>query len=293
MCAEFRKELWKAVFDGVKPYYTSTERTSWESELMMKSNWRKRLAFLVMALAVGWAAEASAPSILYAQAPAGPMSGTPPKDSSAQPSAPPPEEVQPRKTILGAWKFDPQDSDDPGKKLEEAKQNGSRGGGLGGGRVSLGIPGIGGLGGPHAGSGHESDADRQKLQALLNPANSMAIAQKEAEIDVTEDESRKLELFTDGRKLQKSKDANANPEEISAHWEGQRLVTDEKDPRGGKMTRMFELSYDGRQLEETLHISEGHSPVVIRYIYLPVGPPPAAPVAAVAAPNAGPATSKP
>ncbi len=44
---------------------------------------------------------------------------------------------------------------------------------------------------------------------------------------------------------------------------------DEKDPRGNKMSRTFELSSDGRQLYETLHMTTGrnNTPLVIRYVY--------------------------
>ena len=58
-------------------------------------------------------------------------------------------------------------------------------------------------------------------------------------------------------------------QEIAAKWEGNRLVTEEKDPRGNKMSRAFELSSDGMQLYETLHMTVGRSntPLVIRYVY--------------------------
>jgi hypothetical protein len=88
-----------------------------------------------------------------------------------------------------------------------------------------------------------------------------------AEVDLMDDQNRKRALITDGRKLQKSKDANY--QEIAAKWEGNRLVTEEKDPRGNKMSGTFELSYDGMQLYETLHMTLGrnNTPVVIRYVY--------------------------
>ena len=56
---------------------------------------------------------------------------------------------------------------------------------------------------------------------------------------------------------------------MAAHWDGSRLVTDEKSPLGGKMDRIFELSSDGRQLFETLDIDNGRSgtPIRIRYVY--------------------------
>jgi hypothetical protein len=69
-------------------------------------------------------------------------------------------------------------------------------------------------------------------------------------------------------------------------------VTEEKNPRGGKMSRSFELSYDGTQMYETLHLTEGRSntPVVIRYVY-DIGTTGAAP-AASATPAAAPATKQ-
>ena len=73
-----------------------------------------------------------------------------------------------------------------------------------------------------------------------------------AEVDLVDDQDRKRAFMTDGRKLQKSKDPKY--EEIAAHWDGTRLVTDEKSPQGGKMSRTFELSPDGRQLFENVHM---------------------------------------
>jgi hypothetical protein len=86
-------------------------------------------------------------------------------------------------------------------------------------------------------------------------------------VDVFDDQERKTALFTDGRKVQKAKDA-VN-QEIAAHWDGNRLVTDEKTPRGEKMSRTYELSYDGTQLYETVRLTRGrsNSQVSIRYVY--------------------------
>lgn len=90
---------------------------------------------------------------------------------------------------------------------------------------------------------------------------------KDQEIDVTEDEYHKLILYTDGRQLPKKIDDNRP--EIAAHWDGNHLVSDEKSPLGGKMSRVYELSDDGRQLYETLHIDNGRSgtPITFRYVY--------------------------
>lgn len=96
----------------------------------------------------------------------------------------------------------------------------------------------------------------------------MSFSMTGAEVDLQDDHDRKRAFMTDGRKLKKSKDLNY--QEIAAKWDGSRLVTDEKSPRGGKMSRSFELSPDGRQLYENLHIegSGRSSPSLdVHYVY--------------------------
>lgn len=209
-----------------------------------------------------------------AQAPPGPMPAAQPQPSSAPAAKPVGQqpEVQPRTSIFGAWKFNTDDSDDARKKMQEAHGSDRRGGGGGGGGVRMGggIPGMGGYGGHRrGGEENESDQERQGMQGLLSPARSLSLAEakKDAETDLFDDQDRKRAFFTDGRKLQKSKDDKY--QEIAAHWDGARLVSDEKSPRGGKMSRVFELSPDGKQLYETLHMTTGRSntPVVIRFVY--------------------------
>jgi hypothetical protein len=104
------------------------------------------------------------------------------------------------------------------------------------------------------------------MQPLIYSSQSLNIELKKPEVDVTDDQFHKLVLYTDGRQLQKSTD---NHQEVAAHWNGSQLVSDEKSPLGGKMSRTFELSQDGRNLQETLHIDNGRSktPIVIRYVY--------------------------
>jgi hypothetical protein len=136
----------------------------------------------------------------------------------------------------------------------------------------MGIPGIGG--GPYGGrrggnGGDENNDDRERMQEVLNPTQALTLAEakKDVEVDLFDDQEHKTALFTDGRKLQKTKDSNN--QEILAHWEGNRLVTDEKTPSGKKMSRTYELSYDGTQLYETLRLTKGRpdSQISIRYVY--------------------------
>lgn len=201
-----------------------------------------------------------------AQAPAGPVAAPPP---GAVPAPKAPEAAAlppPRQTILGAWKLNRDESDDPRKRMEESRDS-NRGGY--GGRRPGGWPGGGGYGGRRGGmGGGESDEERQKMHELLSPPATMSFSMTGAEVDLQDDHDRKRAFMTDGRKLKKSKDDNY--QEIAAKWDGSRLVTDEKSPRGGKMSRTFELSPDGRQLYENLHIeSSGRSsrPLDVHYVY--------------------------
>jgi hypothetical protein len=201
----------------------------------------------------------------FAQAPSGPITAAP-SQAAPVPAPKPVPLPPPRTTILGAWKFDADDSDDPNKRRREPQDsNGGYGGGRG--RVGGGYPGggHGGYGGRHGGG--ESDEERQKMRELFTPAKAITLSMTGAEVDLVDDRDRKRAFMTDGRKLKKSKDENY--QEIAAKFEGNRLVSDEKDPRGNKMSRTFELSSDGRQLYETVHMTSGRSntPRVVRYVY--------------------------
>jgi hypothetical protein len=242
---------------------------------------KPHISSIFAALGIACIAALIFPGRICAQAPAGPLPAAHPQ--SSQPSAAKTQNQQPRAeirtSIFGQWKLNPDESDDPRKKMQDA--NASKGSGSrGGSGVSIaGFP-IGGHGGSGAGRGGESDEERLSTQSAIAPANALTLEQrdpKNPEVDLTEDQNRKLVLFTDGRKLQKPDSKDDSPQEIAAHWDGSRLVTDEKGPHGGKMSRTFELSYDGTQLFETLRLTMGRSntPVDIRYVYDPVSVSPA------------------
>jgi hypothetical protein len=214
---------------------------------------------------------ASWPTGARAQAPAGPLPAAQPQPPSS-PDARPQEQragVKPRTSILGAWKLNRDESDDARKKMQDARGADSGRGGRGG--VRMGIPGMGGgpYGGRRGGGGNESDEDRERMQEYINPPRSLSVAEakKDVEVDMFDEQDRKRAFFTDGRKLQKTKDSNT--QEIAAHWDGSRLVTDEKSPSGRKMSRTYELSSDGTQLYETLRLTRGrsNSEISIRYVY--------------------------
>ena len=228
----------------------------------------KAICFFKLTVLTGFALGLAGAEMTHAQAPSGPITAAPSQPArataaSASNPAPPPA---PRTTILGAWKFNPDDSDDPSKRRQDSRDsNGGYGGGHG--RMGGGYPGGGRGGYGGRGGGGESDEARQKMRELFTPAKAITISMTGAEVDLVDDRDRKRAFMTDGRKLKKSKDENY--QEIAAKFDGNRLVTEEKDPRGNKMSRTFELSSDGRQLYETLHMTTGrnNTPLVIRYVY--------------------------
>lgn len=219
----------------------------------------------------------ASPSLLRGQAAPGPLPPAEPLPPAHAP-APPKEQKtlspQERRNLSGSWKLNRDESDDPRKKMQEsrgANRGGGGGGPYGGGRRGgVGFPGGGGGRGPYGGrgGGGQSDEDRQRMQELFRPADALTIAQKkEAEINLTDDSGRKRIFCTDGRKLEKSKDVSV--QEIAAHWDEYRLISEEKGPRGGKITRTLELAPDGQQLYETLRVERSRSDsfVDIRYVY--------------------------
>src|SRR5712675_549704 len=112
----------------------------------------------------------------HGQAPPGPLPQTAPQDgSTAAPAKSPLPDVPRTKVLAGTWRLNQDESDDPMKKLQQARGSGN--GGMGGGGRGMG--------------GGESDSDRQKMNLFLQPANQVTVVQKEPAIDVTDDDVRK------------------------------------------------------------------------------------------------------
>ncbi len=223
----------------------------------------------------------------FAQSAPGPL--TPPPQSASAEDAPPPApkrvQVAPRKTFAGDWQLNKDESDDPHRKVQQAHgtsgnpNNGPRmGGGWPGG--GGGWPGGGGYGGNRPPQGDPGASEKEKMQGLVDPTIRLNVEQKEPkapEITFTGDQSRKIILYTDGRTLDKpkdKKDPQQGPEELLAHWDGDKLVTEEQVGKKGSMSRSYELSADGLQLYEDVHLNLGkkNTDVTIHYVYDAVNP---------------------
>lgn len=105
------------------------------------------------------------------------------------------------------------------------------------------------------------------MHLFVQPAQKLTIAQKDPEIDISDDSDRKITAFTDGRKIEKSKDASNH--QFDAKWDEYRLVMEGKDPHGNKYERSYEVLEGNQQLRETLFIKVGRNTteISIRYIY--------------------------
>jgi hypothetical protein len=177
----------------------------------------------------------------------------------------------------GSWTLNRDESDDPRKKMEDARASNGGNGGNGGGsrRTGIGFPGGGypgggggypGGGGNRGGRGGGQTNNPRDLQEAF-PANALTITQKDIEVDLLDDRGHRQIFYTDGRKLEKSKDGSH--QECSAKWEDNRLMCEDKTSSGHKITRTFELSSGGDYLYETVRVEGGRggSSVYLRYVY--------------------------
>jgi hypothetical protein len=204
------------------------------------------------------------------------------EQSKPAPSAPEAKQGEP--VLNGTWKLNRDQSDDPREKLRSAMQdrdqNGPMGGhgGMGGGGVTMGVPGIGvgGMGRPRGGpgggmgrgQGAGSEDQRARLRDLVEAPDQLRVAQKGPEIDMTDTQSRVRTLFTDGRKVEKPK-KDSDHTQVKAHWERGTLVTEEKGPNGEKVSHSYEMVGEAKQLADTLTIESKklNTPIIVRSVY--------------------------
>jgi hypothetical protein len=251
---------------------------------------------------------ASVPNQLRAQAPPGPLpprqspdteSAPPPLPSTPAPPRAPKEKPAPRQNISGYWNLNRDASDNARANIDQARTQSRRtpstypgngnggpygGGPIGGGPIGGGgYPFPGGGNGPYGGgrrnpnggypgdNGTITDSEEQApaMQEYIYPSTGVTFVIKDAEVDLSDDSARRRVFYTDGRKLAKPDKNDNNYREIAAHWEGNRLVSEEKSPAGEQVHRTFELSLDGTQLDEniTLDATRSRSAVMIRYVY--------------------------
>ncbi len=213
----------------------------------------------------------------YAQAPPGPIAPVASQRSSSEPPPPPPVKIVPRKNILGAWKLNRDESDDPKARSNQRKVNDpnqNRGGNSG---PHVGFPG-GGMGGPGMGGGQhgnngpqkDTSEDRQRYMELIDPSIRLKMARKTEKDPIVEmlgDQGRKTIFYTDGHKPDAP--AGVGTDVVEAKWDGDKLVSSSPLPKKGSLTRTYEVSPDGMQLWEEVEmvIGKDKNPSRFRFVY--------------------------
>jgi len=219
---------------------------------------------------------------LRAQAPPGPIQPDPSAVSSTAPPAPPVKRIEPRKSILGTWKLNTDESDDPRLKSSQRPAGSSTGNPGGNGGPRMGWPG-GGMGGGGMGGGHHGNNgsqngtadDRQRYNQLLDPSIRLDLERKNDKDPIVEmmgDQGRKTIFYTDGHKPDAP--AGAGTEVVEAKWDGAKLLSESTLPKNGSLKRTYEVSPDGLQLWEEVEMVNGKDkyPVKFRFVYDAVPP---------------------
>ena len=225
-------------------------------------------------LLVAWLVFAGA---AFAQAPPGPIAPVASQRSTGEPPPPPPVKIVPRTNILGAWKLNRDESDDPKARSNQRKVNDpnqNRGGNSG---PRVGWPG-GGMGGPGTGGGQRGNGgsqkdtteDRQRYAELIDPSIRLKLERKNGKDPIVEmfgDGGRKTIFYTDGHKPDAP--AGVGTDVVEAKWDGEKLVSSSPLPKKGSLTRTYEVSPDGLQLWEEVEmvIGKDKNPSRFRFVY--------------------------
>jgi hypothetical protein len=215
--------------------------------------------------------------VAVAQAPPGPIAPVASQRSANEPPPPPPVKIVPRTNILGAWKLNRDESDDPKARSNQRKVNDPNQGHGGNSGPHIGFPG-GGMGGPGVGGGQrgnggpqkDTSEDRQRYMELIDPSIRLKLARKTEKDPIVEmfgDQGRKTIFYTDGHKPDAP--AGVGTDVVEAKWDGDKLVSSSPLPKKGSLTRTYEVSPDGLQLWEEVEmvIGKDKNPSRFRFVY--------------------------
>jgi hypothetical protein len=204
-----------------------------------------------------------------------------------------------RPNLAGVWAENQDKSDDPQAKMHESAGNtggGGQGGGrggLGGGRGGGGVwggpggsGGGGGWGGPVGVGRRGGGRGQPEEQAggdgrMMREFSELTIEQTSSTVKVMGESGRVLALYS----ASEQNDSSPNPSldsssgstkasagtPPSAQWEGGQLVAVTRT-NGGTITRTYEMSPDGRQLQVTTKVENKRlkQPATYRLVYDPV-----------------------
>ena len=215
--------------------------------------------------------------VAVGQAPPGPIAPVASQRSTNEPPPPPPVKIVPRTNILGAWKLNRDESDDPKARSNQRQVNDPNQGHGGNSGPRIGFPG-GGMGGPGMGGGQRGNGgpqkdtpeDRQRYAELIDPSVRLKLqrkAEKDPIVEMFGDQGRKTIFYTDGHKPDTP--AGVGTDVVEAKWDGEKLVSNSPLPKKGSLTRTYEVSPDGLQLYEEVEmvIGKDKNPSRFRFVY--------------------------
>ena len=167
--------------------------------------------------------------------------------------------------LSGTWIQNKDLSDDPQKKLQEAR--GSQGGGFRSGRGFGG--GRGHAGGRSGDTGSGSDAGGAgNVQAAFEAMATLRIEHREPELRITDAGGHESVFFTDGRKTEEERSYGGTTK-IQAQWKDGHVQVKLTPERGPRITNTYAVAKDSSQLILTTRLERGHgAPAVeIRLVY--------------------------
>ena len=180
----------------------------------------------------------------------------------------------------GVWERNPDESDDPREKMQEALggqtgQMGRMGGGEGGrpgggGRRQPGMGGQGGMpgrGGGRRGGSEKMEAMRETMKEAMQAAQTLEISLSETELRVVDGSDNVRIYYLDGEKHKRQTPGGVDLETV-AQKRGDQIIIEEK-AESAKFTRTFALAQDGSVMVVTVRLEHDRfkQPVVIRSVY--------------------------
>jgi hypothetical protein len=150
--------------------------------------------------------------------------------------------------LTGSWKLDKDQSDDPAKVMQEARESSSGGGGSGGGATGHGH---GGRGGGHGGGGRSSEGtgggpDSSFFSAL----ESLTIQHDEPTLTITDAAGRIRIVYTDARKSEEEH-SHGGTTKVTARWKDGHIEITSVPERGPRVTETWSITADRSQLMVT------------------------------------------
>lgn len=157
-------------------------------------------------------------------------------------------------SIVGKWKFNQKESDNPQKKFEHAREDEDRN-----------------YGSQHEHSGGWHHGDHEgggKGNHMFDPPASLDITFSDPEFKVTDDKGATRSYFTDGRKSQQQINENRTIT-YTSKWENDSLIVESQSPSGGNMTQTYYLSPDRKRLYVKLQTQSmmSNQPITIVRVY--------------------------